>query len=186
MRFVRAGYSGNATLGRLMGKRAGTYFVQSCNTRIYDLIKLIRNGLLLCSFVLLADGPRHRTRFVFIVQRCLGKSLFGGMAKVFSGARIPMGHIIDTARASRTTPAALQGNWKIRFSCNLKLNQNCFQQGPLEESSVTGRLEPKEAPAWKRRAFRYLVSFPIIGLCLLSVFVVMFLILRLQVNSLRT
>ena len=55
------------------------------------------------------------------------------------------------------------------------------RQGPLEESSVTGRLEPKEAPAWQRRAFRYLVSFPIIGLCLVLVFVVMFLMLRLQV-----
>lgn len=50
---------------------------------------------------------------------------------------------------------------------------------------MTGRLEPKEAPAWKRRAFRYLVSFPIIGLCLLSVFVVMFLILRLQVGAVK-
>ncbi|KFB41005.1 hypothetical protein ZHAS_00008620 [Anopheles sinensis] len=29
-------------------------------------------------------------------------------------------------------------------------------KGPLEESSVTGRLEPREAPAWQRRAFRYL------------------------------
>lgn len=38
-----------------------------------------------------------------------------------------------------------------------------------------------EKPAWKRRAFRYLVSFPIIALCLVSVFVVMFLMLRLQV-----
>lgn len=56
-----------------------------------------------------------------------------------------------------------------------------FFQGPLEESTVTGHLEPKEAPAWKRRAFRYLVSFPIIGMCLLSVFIVMFLMLRLQV-----
>jgi hypothetical protein len=54
-------------------------------------------------------------------------------------------------------------------------------KGPLEESAVTGHLEPQEAPAWKRRAFRYLVSFPIIGLCLLSVFVVMVLMLRLQV-----
>uniref|UniRef100_A0A182K4R3 Anoctamin n=1 Tax=Anopheles christyi TaxID=43041 RepID=A0A182K4R3_9DIPT len=53
-------------------------------------------------------------------------------------------------------------------------------KGPLEESSVTGRLEPQEAPAWQRRAFRYLVSFPIIGLCLVLVFVVMFLMLRLQ------
>ncbi|CAO1355953.1 unnamed protein product [Diamesa hyperborea] len=53
-------------------------------------------------------------------------------------------------------------------------------KGPLEESPVTGRLEPQESPAWKRRAFRYLVSFPIIGLCLALVFVVMFLMLRLQ------
>ncbi|XP_021695269.1 anoctamin-8 [Aedes aegypti] len=53
-------------------------------------------------------------------------------------------------------------------------------KGPLEESPVTGRLEPREAPAWQRRAFRYLVSFPIIGLCLVLVFVVMFLMLRLQ------
>lgn len=56
-------------------------------------------------------------------------------------------------------------------------------QGPLEESLVTGRLEPKEAPAWKRRAFRYLVSFPVIGLCLLLVFAVMFAMLRFQVSS---
>ncbi|XP_055601071.1 anoctamin-8-like isoform X3 [Uranotaenia lowii] len=52
--------------------------------------------------------------------------------------------------------------------------------GSLEESPVTGRLEPRETPAWQRRAFRYLVSFPIIGLCLVLVFVVMFLMLRLQ------
>ncbi|XP_050741079.1 uncharacterized protein LOC108029230 isoform X2 [Drosophila biarmipes] len=53
-------------------------------------------------------------------------------------------------------------------------------KGPLEENNVTGRLEPKEAPAWQRRAFRYLVSFPIIGCCLCVVFAVMFLMLRFQ------
>ncbi|XP_023170241.2 anoctamin-8 isoform X3 [Drosophila hydei] len=53
-------------------------------------------------------------------------------------------------------------------------------KGPLEENNVTGRLEPKEAPAWQRRAFRYLVSFPVIGLCLCVVFAVMFLMLRFQ------
>lgn len=47
---------------------------------------------------------------------------------------------------------------------------------------MTGRLEPKEAPAWQRLAFRYLVSFPIIGLCLALVFAVMFAMLQLQVN----
>ncbi|KAF4530758.1 hypothetical protein B566_EDAN007980 [Ephemera danica] len=51
--------------------------------------------------------------------------------------------------------------------------------GPLEKSPVTGRLEPYY-PAWKRNAFRYLVSVPIIALCLAVVFVVMFLILELQ------
>ncbi|XP_053958995.1 uncharacterized protein LOC128863716 isoform X1 [Anastrepha ludens] len=53
-------------------------------------------------------------------------------------------------------------------------------KGTLVENNVTGRLEPKEAPAWKRRAFRYLVSFPVIGMCLALVFVVMFLMLRFQ------
>ncbi|KAH8410308.1 hypothetical protein KR009_011011 [Drosophila setifemur] len=53
-------------------------------------------------------------------------------------------------------------------------------KGPLEENNVTGRLEPREAPAWQRRAFRYLVSFPIIGCCLCMVFAVMFLMLRFQ------
>ncbi|XP_028899707.2 uncharacterized protein LOC105217978 isoform X2 [Zeugodacus cucurbitae] len=53
-------------------------------------------------------------------------------------------------------------------------------KGSLVENNVTGRLEPREAPAWKRRAFRYLVSFPVIGMCLALVFVVMFLMLRFQ------
>ncbi|GAB0095568.1 Anoctamin [Sergentomyia squamirostris] len=53
-------------------------------------------------------------------------------------------------------------------------------KGPLVESPVTGRLEPKEAPAWQRRAFRYFVSFPVIGFCLVLVFVVMFVMLRFQ------
>lgn len=62
----------------------------------------------------------------------------------------------------------------------------CCCQGPLEENNVTGRLEPKEAPAWQRRAFRYLVSFPVIGLCLCVVFAVMFLMLRFQVSTHHT
>uniref|UniRef100_A0A0K8V6C9 Anoctamin n=1 Tax=Bactrocera latifrons TaxID=174628 RepID=A0A0K8V6C9_BACLA len=53
-------------------------------------------------------------------------------------------------------------------------------KGILVENNVTGRLEPREAPAWKRRVFRYLVSFPVIGMCLALVFVVMFLMLRFQ------
>ncbi|XP_059479643.1 anoctamin-8 isoform X1 [Neocloeon triangulifer] len=51
--------------------------------------------------------------------------------------------------------------------------------GTLEKSPVTGRLEP-HYPAWKRHVFRYLISIPIIALCLAVVFVVMFLILQLQ------
>lgn len=58
-------------------------------------------------------------------------------------------------------------------------------QGILVENNVTGRLEPREAPVWKRRAFRYLVSFPVIGMCLALVFVVMFLMLRFQVSYIR-
>lgn len=49
-------------------------------------------------------------------------------------------------------------------------------------NSVTGNLEPEETPAWQRLAFRYLVSYPIIGLCLLLVFIVMFAMLQLQVT----
>lgn len=64
------------------------------------------------------------------------------------------------------------------FKCSALLTQ-----GKLETSSVTGRLEPREAPAWQRLAFRYLVSFPIIGLCLALVFVVMFAMLQLQVKK---
>lgn len=55
-------------------------------------------------------------------------------------------------------------------------------KGHLVVSPVTGRLEPEESLAWRRRAFRYFVSFPIIGLCLVAVFFVMFIMLRLQVS----
>ncbi|XP_013784235.2 anoctamin-8-like isoform X2 [Limulus polyphemus] len=51
--------------------------------------------------------------------------------------------------------------------------------GPLQQSKVTGRLEPTY-PAWKRNLFRYCVSLPIIAFFLLVVFVVMFLIFELQ------
>lgn len=75
---------------------------------------------------------------------------------------------------SHATPNSLS----LSFSLSV-----CCCQGPLEENNVTGRLEPKEAPAWQRRAFRYLVSFPVIGLCLCVVFAVMFLMLRFQVST---
>ncbi|GLG96980.1 Anoctamin [Gryllus bimaculatus] len=51
--------------------------------------------------------------------------------------------------------------------------------GTLEVSPVTGRLEPTYPP-WKRTAFRYFVSLPIILLCLALVFVIMFFTLQLQ------
>ena len=44
---------------------------------------------------------------------------------------------------------------------------------------MTGRLEP-HYPAWKRNLFRYLVSLPIICLCLSVVFVTMLYIFQLQ------
>lgn len=51
--------------------------------------------------------------------------------------------------------------------------------GTLEISPVTGQLEPTY-PAWKRNVFRYLVSLPIIIMCLLVVFMVMIFTLQLQ------
>lgn len=69
------------------------------------------------------------------------------------------------------------------FKCSALRLLYLFTQGKLEVSSVTGRLEPREAPAWQRLAFRYLVSFPIIGLCLALVFAVMFAMLQLQVKK---
>lgn len=51
--------------------------------------------------------------------------------------------------------------------------------GDLEISPVTGRLEP-HYPAWKRHAFRYCVSVPIIAFCLVCVFAVMIASLQIQ------
>lgn len=44
---------------------------------------------------------------------------------------------------------------------------------------MTGRPEPTY-PAWKRNMFRYLVSVPVIFLCLLLVFIIMIITLQLQ------
>ncbi|XP_022332682.2 anoctamin-8-like isoform X3 [Crassostrea virginica] len=57
--------------------------------------------------------------------------------------------------------------------------------GQLEVSPVTGRLEPFY-PSWKRNLFRYFVSYPVIVVCLLVVFVTMLLIFEVQewINSL--
>jgi len=52
-------------------------------------------------------------------------------------------------------------------------------RGPLEKSSVTGRMEPNY-PAWKRNIFRYLVSVPVICMCLCVVIVNMLIIFRFQ------
>lgn len=55
---------------------------------------------------------------------------------------------------------------------------NLFQ-GPLEQSPVTGRLEPWQ-PAWRRYVYRYFVTVPIIAVCLCAVFFVMIVSLRIQ------
>lgn len=57
--------------------------------------------------------------------------------------------------------------------------------GRLEVSSVTGRLEPYY-PSWKRNLFRYFISYPVILICLLFVFITMLLIFEVQewINSL--
>lgn len=54
----------------------------------------------------------------------------------------------------------------------------CFQ-GPLQNSPVTGRLEPYHPP-WKRHIFRYCVSVPLIIFCLSTVFAVMIISLQIQ------
>lgn len=51
--------------------------------------------------------------------------------------------------------------------------------GPLEISSVTGRLEPKY-PSWKRNIFRYLVSVPVISICISIVVGIMIVSFKLQ------
>lgn len=55
-------------------------------------------------------------------------------------------------------------------------------QGLLEISSVTGRLEPKY-PSWKRNIFRYLVTVPVIGICISIVVGIMIISFKLQVSS---
>lgn len=57
--------------------------------------------------------------------------------------------------------------------------------GRLEVSAVTGRLEPYY-PSWKRNLFRYFISYPVILICLLFVFITMLLIFEVQewINSL--
>ncbi|XP_062571901.1 anoctamin-8-like isoform X2 [Saccostrea cucullata] len=88
-------------------------------------------------------------------------------------------------------------HWK-RKSCELTYNWGTLDShkemledprplytGRLEASPVTGRLEPFY-PSWKRNLFRYFVSYPVIVLCLLVVFVIMLLIFEVQewINSL--
>lgn len=52
-------------------------------------------------------------------------------------------------------------------------------QGQMVKSPVTGRMEPRY-PKWKRNLFRYLVTLPVISLCLVVVLGVMLLMLQLQ------
>ncbi|XP_003744254.1 anoctamin-8 [Galendromus occidentalis] len=52
-------------------------------------------------------------------------------------------------------------------------------KGQMVKSPVTGRMEPRY-PKWKRNLFRYLVTLPVISLCLVVVLGVMLLMLQLQ------
>jgi len=52
-------------------------------------------------------------------------------------------------------------------------------KGRIVRSSVTGRYEPFY-PAWKRNLFRYLVTVPVICVCLSGVFASLWGILELQ------
>ncbi|KAJ8678448.1 hypothetical protein QAD02_014235, partial [Eretmocerus hayati] len=51
--------------------------------------------------------------------------------------------------------------------------------GTFEKSPVTGRLEPTY-PNWRRNVFRYLISLPIVAVCLFFVFVVMIISFQIQ------
>ncbi|XP_012276230.1 anoctamin-8 isoform X2 [Orussus abietinus] len=62
---------------------------------------------------------------------------------------------------------------------DLLLEPRPLFRGTLESSPVTGRLEPTY-PRWKRNAFRYFVTIPIIAVCLLFVFIVMILSFQIQ------
>lgn len=62
------------------------------------------------------------------------------------------------------------------------MNRLCYNwivQGRIARSPVTGRYEPFY-PAWKRNLFCYLVSVPVIGICLSGVFASLWFILELQ------
>ena len=48
-------------------------------------------------------------------------------------------------------------------------------------SEITGKPE-RVYPEWKRNVFRYFVTVPVISVCLMVVFVTVFLILELQVR----
>ena len=61
------------------------------------------------------------------------------------------------------------------------LTKFIFFQGEERTSEVTGQPEIYY-PEWKRNAVRYGVTVPIITVCLLVVFVTVFLILELQVS----
>jgi len=52
-------------------------------------------------------------------------------------------------------------------------------KGRIVRSPVTGRYEPFY-PAWRRNLFRYLVSLPVVGICLSAVFATLWGILELQ------
>lgn len=75
MCFVRSGNSGHAVMGWSVWTRSGTYFRQSCNTRIYDLIKLICDSLS-CSFSRLDQTARDIGHVLFSLFNVAWASLY--------------------------------------------------------------------------------------------------------------
>ncbi len=57
--------------------------------------------------------------------------------------------------------------------------------GSEQKSEITDKVE-LYYPAWKRNAFRYFVTVPVIGICLAVVFASVLLILELQVRTFNT
>ena len=55
-------------------------------------------------------------------------------------------------------------------------------KGTERISDISGKPE-LHYPEWKRNLFRYLVTFPVICICLVVVFLSVFLILELQVRK---
>ncbi|XP_022647193.1 anoctamin-8-like isoform X2 [Varroa destructor] len=80
----------------------------------------------------------------------------------------------------KRTSSELAHRWGTLDSSSEMLNEpRPLFKGTLETSAVTGRMEPRY-PKWRRNLFRYLVTLPVISVCLVVVLGVMLLMLQLQ------